>query len=63
MPKISAKINMDSPTHQSGEDHKGGLIKPKKSPKFGKESGKGTKKHLSMEGPDLAGGGWVEGKK
>jgi hypothetical protein len=63
MPSIKAKINMDSPTHQSGSDHKGGIVSVKKSPKFGKEQGKGTKSHFSMDTPDKAGGGWVEGKK
>jgi hypothetical protein len=56
------KLPMSSPVQ--GNDARGGLVEPKKSPVFGKTEGKGTKKHLAMEGPDLAGGGWVEcGKK
>jgi hypothetical protein len=56
------KLAMDSPVQ--GNDARGGLVKGGKSPKLGSiKGGKGTQKHLSMEGADLAGGGWVEGVK
>lgn len=55
------KLAMDSPVQNS--DARGGRVEGgAKVPTFGKKEGKGTKKHLVMEGPDLAGGGWVTGK-
>lgn len=58
MSKPKGSLKMSSPVQDF--DHKGGIVHPKKSPKLSKASGgKGTQKHLVMEGPDLAGGGWV----
>jgi hypothetical protein len=54
------KLGMDSPVQDS--DARGGRVEGgAKVPTFGKTEGKGSKKHLAMEGPDLAGGGWVSG--
>lgn len=59
------KLKMSSPVQDN--DARGGIVSPKPSPRFGKISGgAGTRKHLTMEGPDLSGGGWVNpcpGKK
>ncbi len=61
MKKLAKSLSMDSPVHQEGAGHKGGLIKSPKTKKLGSVAGgKGTKKHLEMLGPDLAGGGWTK---
>ena len=60
MAKLGKKLDMDSSAQQAPEDHKGGIVKPGKSPKLsGSSGGKGTKKHFPLEGPDLTGGGWT----
>jgi hypothetical protein len=62
MRKPKGSLKMDSPAQNA--DPKGGIVSnPKTKTLSGKGSGKGTKSHLAMEGPDLAGGGWVTGKK
>lgn len=52
------KLPMASPVQ--GNDARGGRVEGVKTPTFKATEGKGTKKHLAMEGPDLAGGGWVD---
>ena len=51
------KLPMSSPAQNA--DPKGGPGGSKNSPRLhGSGGGKGTKKHLVMDGPDLTGGGW-----
>jgi len=53
------KLPMDSPVQKN--DARGGLVESPKTKSLGKVAGgKGTQKHLTMDGPDLAGGGWVK---